>query len=38
MNTIAALRSSTIIRNATLKVVKGVPHGMRKDLTAFLKA
>jgi hypothetical protein len=38
MNTIATLLSSTIIKYATLKVVKGVPHGMCKDLMAFRKA
>ncbi|HVO51168.1 MAG TPA: alpha/beta hydrolase, partial [Thermoanaerobaculia bacterium] len=41
----AAMRSSKIVRNATLKVYKGAPHGMcttlkdeiSADLLAFLK-
>jgi pimeloyl-ACP methyl ester carboxylesterase len=42
----SALLSSKIIKNATLKVIKGAPHGMctthkdpvNEDLLAFLKA
>jgi non-heme chloroperoxidase len=40
------MRSSTLIKNATLKVYKGAPHGMctthkdevNPDLLAFLKS
>jgi len=42
----SALLSSKIIKNATLKVIKGAPHGMctthknqvNEELLAFLKA
>jgi non-heme chloroperoxidase len=42
----SAMRSSTLIKNATLKVYKGAPHGMctthkeqvNADLLVFLKS